>query len=274
MDKKFNFISEEESKVSKKFIRDGYIVFDVKDKQLLDLLRQEVVDCISRKTDIKSNNDPEKLLNKFHEKITIDNLNDIRMNIFEHLNHLDWSMPSYYSLAEKYLNYLAGNELVMQKQLNISIQMPGDKTSILSLHSDVYSGQSPFEINQWLPLVNCYQKKSMFILPPEHNKKLIKKFHIYESKEGGMKKMYEDYKQLVKWIKIDYGQVLLFNSGILHGNDINNTKETRFSLNTRYKSLFSPYTINGKGLGSFYRPITTKSMTKLGLSFNEPKGFI
>ena len=273
MNKKFNFISEEESKVSKEFIRMGYIIVDVENQQLLDELRQEVVDCVSKRANIQSNNDPELFLNEFHKKIKKDMLNDIRMATFTHLNKLEWSMPSYYSLAEKFLNYLVGNELVMQKQINLSIQMPEDATSVLSLHSDVYSGQSPFEINQWLPLVNCDKTKSMFILPSQHNKELIKNFHIYENKGGGMGKMYEDCEQLVKWIKIEYGQVLLFYSGLLHGNVINKTSETRFSLNTRYKSLFSPYTMNGKGLGSFYNPITTKSMTKLGLSFTEPKGF-
>ena len=32
------------------------------------------------------------------------------------------------------------------------------------MHADTWSGDSPFETVIWLPLVNCYKTKSMFIL--------------------------------------------------------------------------------------------------------------
>ena len=43
---------------------------------------------------------------------------------------------------------------------------------LLPLHSDVWSGDSPYEIVVWLPLVNCFGTKSMFILPPNKYHKL------------------------------------------------------------------------------------------------------
>ena len=48
---------------------------------------------------------------------------------------------------------------MMQKRLNLSIQIPNDSSSLLPIHSDVWSGDSPYEINLWVPLVNCYQNK-------------------------------------------------------------------------------------------------------------------
>ena len=45
---------------------------------------------------------------------------------------------------------------MMQKSLNLSIQFPKDDSSLLPIHSDVWSGDSPFEINcgyHWLIVI-------------------------------------------------------------------------------------------------------------------------
>ena len=54
---------------------------------------------------------------------------------------------------------------------------------------------------------------------------------------------------------------------------MNTQKETRLSLNTRFKSLLSPYTSVEKGLGKFYKPIIIREATIQGMKFNIPKKF-
>ena len=58
---------------------------------------------------------------------------------------------------------MVGSELAMQNNINLSIQFPDDVSSLLPLHADTWSGDY-FESVLWLPLVNCYKTKSMFIL--------------------------------------------------------------------------------------------------------------
>ena len=84
------------------------------------------------------------------------------------LNRDDRLKYNYFNLARNDLYSLAGNELMMQKSINLSIQFPGDKTSLLPIHSDVWSGDSAYEINLWVPMVNCYKTKSMYILKPKY----------------------------------------------------------------------------------------------------------
>ena len=38
--------------------------------------------------------------------------------------------------------------------------MPNDKDSLLDLHSDIYAGESPFQVVVWIPLVDAYETKS------------------------------------------------------------------------------------------------------------------
>ena len=83
-------------------------------------------------------------------------------------------------MAKPYIEAIAGNELAMQK-INLSIQLPQDDSSLLAVHSDVWGrATSPFEIVVWVPLVDCYKTKTMYILPPKKknivfNKKVSRK---------------------------------------------------------------------------------------------------
>ena len=66
----------------------------------------------------------------------------------------------------------------------------------------------------------------------------------------------------------NYGNFIIFNQNLPHGNIVNVENETRWSINCRFKSFFSPY--GDKKIGEFFVPITTKPMTELGLNYKSP----
>ena len=70
------------------------------------------------------------------------------------------------------------------------------------------------------------------------------------------KKIFQEIKSKLEWINIKTGEVLLFNQSLPHGNRVNLEKDTRWSLNCRFKSIFSPY--GDKKIGEFFQPITLK----------------
>ena len=126
----------------------------------------------------------------------------------------------------------------MQMRVNLSIQMPNDDSSLLPIHADTWSGDSAYEVVVWIPLVDCYDTKSMYILDPSY----INEFnHVFKDKRvDDSDSLFDVFKDKVEWIKIKYGQVLIFNQSLPHGNIVNKTKETRWSMNCRFKSVFSP----------------------------------
>ena len=69
-----------------------------------------------------------------------------------------------------------------------------------------------------------------------------------------------------------YGSVLLFNQNLMHGNRINREGSTRWTMNCRFKALFSPYA--GKRLGEFFEPITVRPASRVGMSHELPGGFV
>ena len=54
----------------------------------------------------------------------------------------------------------------------------------------------------------------------------------------------------MEWLELKYGQVLIFDQSIPHGNVVNNEIETRWSMNCRFKGIFTPY--GDKKLGEFF----------------------
>ena len=81
----------------------------------------------------------------------------------------------------------------MQKKINLSIQLPKDKDSLLDLHSDIYAGESPFQVVVWIPLVDVYDTKSMFFTKPIYNKKM--NYQLLNTKKFTTKQMYEKKKK-------------------------------------------------------------------------------
>ena len=52
-------------------------------------------------------------------------------------------------------------------------------------------------------------------------------------------------------------------------NIVNKENETRWSMNCRFKSLYSPY--GDKKIGEFFEPITLRVASKIGMQYHLPK---
>ena len=115
-------------------------------------------------------------------------------------------------------------------------------------------------------LSDCY-KQNEYILPPNKYDK-IKKFFL-NKESSSSEKIFNKIKKDLKWINIKYGQILLFNQCLPHGNIVNKENETRWSLNCRFKGIFTPY--NDKKIGEFFEPITLRKISEYGIRYKLPK---
>ena len=141
--------------------------------------------------------------------LALSELNDFRLDVINEINAQPWLREAYYQIAKPYLDILVGNELAMQSRVNLSIQLPEDDSSLLPVHADTWSGDSPFEVVVWLPLVNCFGTKSMYLLPPKAANNLSDNFKLHA--QGNSEELFNVIKNDVNWIKINYGEVLVFN---------------------------------------------------------------
>lgn len=260
------FLTEFEHEISEEFLHQGYVVRPAADQKALEWMRNQVVRLAGEILDTSSQTSPADVLNQIHERISVTDLNGFRLQMIRGITALDQFREMYFRVARPYLEALVGNELAMQLRVNLSIQLPGDDSSLLPVHADTWSGDSPFEVVVWIPMVDCYGTKSMYLLPPIPVAELDA--HFTKSVGGSSEALYQSIKDDIHWIKVKYGEVLVFNQALPHGNRINTERETRWSMNCRFKSVFTPY--GDKKLGEFFEPISLRAVSRTGMAYRFP----
>lgn len=261
------FLTESEKHISNEYLTQGYIIRPVADFEALAWMRSQFIHLIADALEVDADSRAEDILNQIHQKVPVAELNNFRLKIIRGFNAIEQFREMYFRVARPYLESLVGNELAMQLRVNLSIQLPGDESSLLPVHADTWSGDSPFEVVVWLPLVDCYRSKAMYILPPVADAELSQQF--VESAGNNSEDLYQSIRGEVKWLDVGYGEVLIFNQALPHGNRINEESETRWSMNCRFKGVFTPY--GDKKIGEFFEPITLRAASKTGMAYRLPK---
>lgn len=257
------YFSKKELDLQKKYLKDGYIILPVANKKayekIVSIVTSSVKDTLKKNINFSFDN--------IHKNISEENLNNFRVKIISKINsHINFKRFLFLT-CKPYIDIIVGNELVMQKNINLSIQYPNDSSSLLDVHSDTWAGDSSYEVVVWLPLVNCYKTKSMYIMNRNLSEKYAKKLFI--QKNTSSDSLFHKIKKNIKWLKINKGQILIFNQNLIHGNHINKEMTTRWSFNCRFKAIFTPY--SEKKIGDYFIPITMRPATKDGMHFKLPK---
>ena len=106
----------------------------------------------------------------------------------------------------------------------------------------------------------------MYILPSHKMKKYESK--LINKKTKSSEQIFNLIKKDLIWLKVNYGEILVFDQSLPHGNIVNREKETRWSMNIRFKGIFTPY--GDKKIGEFFEPITLKPVSKKGMNYKLP----
>ena len=196
------------SQIENKYLRKGHVIKKVEKRNALHYIHDFVKQRIIQAPVLKSKNQKNFSFNTLHHFVSIKDLNGIRMRLFNDINKDKKFRNNFFLIAKNTLFSIVGNELAMQNKINLSIQFPNDDSSLLPLHSDTWDGDSPFESVLWLPLVNCFKTKSMFILKSSKYEKFRK---IYKKRKiKSVSHLYNTLKKDLDFIKINYGNFLLF----------------------------------------------------------------
>ena len=257
------------SNVTNNFLKKGYVICKVRNMKKLENFSKAICNQLIKKN---RPNDISSIVNRFnnlHKELKKSQLNKIRMDTIIKISNDAKVKENLFDLIDNYIFELVGNELAMQKNINLVVSMPKDTSSTIDLHADTWGGNSPFEIVVWLPLVNCYKTKSMFILDKIKAKKLNIEKQIKKNKKLSAEKLFSKIKNHVTWLDVKYGEVLLFQPSLPHGGRANMEKETRASINSRFKGLFTPYI--DKKLGEYFEPISIRPCSKAGFKYINEK---
>jgi sporadic carbohydrate cluster 2OG-Fe(II) oxygenase len=265
-----SFFHDDEESLSAQFLTRGYVIAPAEDRAALDRIRDFVAECTAAFLGLSLPDDRDAFLNGIAPYIgDSERLNALRLHVINAILDEPWFREAYFACGRGVIERIAGNELAMQRGIGFSIQLPDDESSTLPLHSDAWSEDSPFEVVLWIPFVDVAATKSMFVLPRERDG--LWRERMREFAGGTVADFYDALHDDVEFLEIPYGNVLLFTHTIMHGNLVNKEPTTRWSMNVRFKSLFTPY--SDKQLGDFFDPITLRAASRIGMQYRLPDGF-
>ena len=209
-------------------------------------------------------------LSHLHKIVSAEDINKVRLACFKRLNeNLDWK-SMILNLCGSEIRNILGEDLLIQTKLNLTILMPMDRSSVLEAHSDSWSADSPFQMNVWIPLCECFSSNSMFIMEAAETLRIMRE--IKQADTSGAIAIDQLKIGHEKFLSADFGDIILFNPALLHGNVVNETDATRVSLNVRVKSLFAPEPEErnpDRRHGTYYKVLNISDNTKFALDILE-----
>jgi len=249
---------------SQKFLRDfekfGYCIVPADDRAELDQLRSDIRDVLYDQLKVKSGdvqNDLDQIHRHCGDSAEIDRL---RLAITPIIAEKSMANRRIFAAFRSKLTSLVGQDVLAQRVPNVVLQPPNHPTPT-ELHRDA-PANSPYEVVVWLPLVDCHDSKSMYILNRESTRTALDLYRLNPDDAEAFEGLLDARAELVN---VPYGSALLFWSALFHGSQVNTESETRVSLNTRYKHLFAP--LGMKDPFRYFEMLQTTELTRLGLSF-------
>jgi sporadic carbohydrate cluster 2OG-Fe(II) oxygenase len=253
--------------MSESYYKYGYIIEDA-DHQYLASMKKSIEDAFMQYCHIHGLS--RTSLEDSHRVVDNSQSNDLRLFVMQYLFTGTSFHRDYYNSAKHIIHHLCGNELAMQKRPGLSINLSRNPNDILPIHADTWNGVSPFELNIWIPFVNCHDSLCLYILKRDaYQKRLVERSALLKlSSDELFDELFDD----LTWINIKYGQVLAFDQSLPHGYSLNEENVSHWSTNCRFKGLHTPYW--DKKLGEYFMPITVKNCTRLGMSYKHPENWI
>ncbi len=194
-----------------------------------------------------------KLRDTFIEKINIsnklgDNINQIRKKMVKmskaEINKIMVNLLSFNDLSEMIISScpalikkLCGSELFIQRRAHTIINVPGDGQAKQWPHYELMSGISPFSYVIWAPLHDLEDQGGVYYIDQKKSLEIMRK----EEEEGlvngptVLNIITEQKPTLMK-----FGEAIIFNPFVLHGNVTFESEFARIACNVRFQSYNKP----------------------------------
>ena len=252
------------------FRTNGFCIYKPDNMMPIEKIRTFIANHIDHSVDESSGNRYiEKVLDDFHKHNSMEGeeLNNYTINLIEQMNKRFKCNQLIFESCKDFLITMFGEDIAAQKYCNLALQKPksDNKTNI---HRDA-PVNSFFEIVVYIPLCSHYKSKTLYLINVKQSEEAVK---MLENKE------FINFEQFVQenGVKtaIEFGDILFFWTGLFHGVNANETEQTRFALNIRYKNLFSPY--GTKDFGNFFEILQLSAITDLAIKSYKGKkvGFL
>jgi sporadic carbohydrate cluster 2OG-Fe(II) oxygenase len=240
------------------FTANGYTIVAAEDRAALDEVRA-ALHCSAAGT--TQSTQPGEFMDRFHERgLKGSELNDFRLATYRDFNKRVDAGALIWKAFRNVLVALVGPDVSVQRQANLVIQPPHD-TDNSPAHRDA-PPNSLFEVVAWVPMVDCYGTKGMQVLDLRKSEEALKLLTGSSANHVAFSQFAFEHGEFVD---VPYGSGLLFWTPLVHAIPVNVESQTRWSLNLRYKSVFTPY--GSKGFPEYFRVLELSPLTHAAIEY-------
>ena len=207
----------------------GYKIFPIPNMDAMEEIKNEFIKILN-------NNNCNKDINKFRYDLIAKKNSEINELM---IKLLGFNRASYLMMkaCREIIIELCGDKIFLQRRANIIMNLPGDEQRHQWPHYELMSGISPYTYVIWAPLHDLDDDGGVFYI----NKNESRDIMMEEIKRGvvnspWMFKLFENNKPL----KMKYGEAIIFNPFIIHGNIPFVSEKARIACSIRVQNVNLP----------------------------------
>lgn len=207
----------------------GYAVVNIPNMKKFDQLREKFIEKIGLKT--KSEN-----VNNIRKDLALMSNTEINKAMIGLLSFNEAS-EIMIDACDDIVKELSGSEVLIQRRANTIFNLPGKNQRRQWPHYELMSGISPYTYVLWAPFHDLNDDGGVYYIKQDQSLEIIKQEHEEGLVNGPtILNMMHDQKPA----KLKYGEVIVFNPFILHGNVGFDSDLARVACSVRFQSKYKP----------------------------------
>ena len=221
----------------------GYAVIPIENMKTFMKLRDSFIERINISNGSEKNID---FVRKAMAKMSKAEINRSMIDILKFTNLSEMIINSFPKLIES----LCGKELFIQRRATIIMNVPGEGQAKQWPHYELMSGISPFTYVIWAPLHDLEDKSGAYYINQKESLEVMKKEQAAGLVNGPT---VLNMMQNQKPTPLKFGQAIIFNPFVLHGNVTFNSKFARIAYSVRFQSNNKPLLQKNSDYLKYYR---------------------
>jgi len=221
----------------------GYAVIPVENMKTFIKLRDTFIERVNISNGSEKNID---FVRKAMAKMSKAEINRSMIDLLKFTNLSEMIINSCPKLVES----LCGKELFIQRRATIIMNVPGEGQAKQWPHYELMSGISPFTYVIWAPLHDLEDKSGAYYINQKESLEVMKKEQAAGLVNGPT---VLNMMQNQKPTPLKFGQAIIFNPFVLHGNVTFNSKFARIAYSVRFQSNNKPLLQKNSDYLKYYR---------------------
>ena len=221
----------------------GYAVIPIENMKTFIKLRDSFIEKINISNGSEKNID---FVRKEMARMSKAEINRSMIDLLKFTNLSEMIINSFPKLIES----LCGKELFIQRRATIIMNVPGEGQAKQWPHYELMSGISPFTYVIWAPLHDLENQSGAYYINQKESLEVMKKEQAAGLVNGPT---VLNMMQNQKPTPLKFGQAIIFNPFVLHGNVTFNSKFARIAYSVRFQSNNKPLLQKNSDYLKYYR---------------------